>query len=600
MDSFCTNYIPLEGMDPQFVAEEYEQPFSGPVLENLASIAIEVDGTPAHTLAHEFGHIVDLFATPYFIDSGLGCTGAPDCAASCQLDTTEEAPPLRESVAQIFAIATTSTLYPVAASDNCDPLLTISLGGDGAPHNDTCRPNGELYSHFLELPCPPGIGTCDHDFATGQGEMGQPTGMCNKSDGYRLDSVHQAFWEIFHGESCAATAPYTCAPMSLPVGVSASDAFVPAFLYALRVDAKSFRQLIDAFATHVSCNLGADLYEEVNAVLCHHDLRACDAPPPVLCETCGNGVREGAEACDSDDFGGASCEGFGFGGGVLVCEASCMIDTSMCEAAETGIDVMGASDTGTDATGAGTTTGETTSGGDEGGGGGCQCGTGRRHAVHSIAAALGLLGLVGERRRRRRSGAGVGSLAVVLAGLVAQGCNDPAVSTGSSSSSGGGSSAMSDGGTSESTGGPALPEWALGIFSSESDKVGMSFMGNPYWWGNIEITATGTLFLDWYACSGQIERQEFRWTMADDGQSLSVQTMPPADVFTWGNGNQVSEVVVEPGDSCDAIVIRYHHVDPMVWGVSEQSRGEVCATVTGEDSCTFMFEWCDGAPPPCG
>jgi hypothetical protein len=599
MQSYCVNYIPLEEMLPGDVAAEYQQPLNGPALENLAYIAIEVQGTPTHVLAHEFGHVIDLFAAPNFVDSGLGCTGAPGCAPSCQLDTSEEAPTLKEAVAQIFAIAATSALYPLATSDNCDALFTISLGGDGAPHNDTCRPGGEPYSHFLEPPCPPGTGACDHDFGMGM-VMGQPTGLCSVSVGYRIDSLHQAFWEIFHGESCAATAPYTCTPMNLPVGMSASDAFLPAFLYALRVDAKSFRQLVDAFATHVSCNLGADVYEEVNAVLCHHDLRVCDAPPPVICEMCNNGVREGSESCDGDDFGGASCEGFGFSGGVLVCDASCMIDTSMCEAAHTGADVTGAT-AGPDATGMGTTGGDATGsdGGNSsgGGGGGCGCRAGSGRGAGFATTGLGLLGLFGARRPRRRNGAGVGVLAVALVSSLAQGCCDPAVSTDTSVE--GDSSTTNEGGSAESTGDPALPQWAIGIFSGQSDKVGMSFSGNLYWWSNVEFTAAGMLFFDLYSCSEHQERQEFHWTLDDDGRRLTVEATPPADVFTFGNGHQVSAVVVEPGETCDTIVVSYFHAEAMMWVPNELQRGNVCATTApGADSCTFTFEWCDGVAPP--
>ncbi len=600
MQSYCANYIPLEWMGPAGIADEYQQPFGGPILENLAYIAIETQGASANVLAHEFGHVIDLFAAPYVVDSGLGCTGAPGCALSCQLDTSEEAPTLKEAVAQVFAIAATSTLYPLATSGNCDALFTISLGGDGAPHNDTCRPGGQPYSHFLEFPCPPGTGLCDHDFGTGM-EMGQPTGLCSPSDGYRIDSLHQAFWEIFHGEICAAAPPYTCTPMSLPGGMSASEAFLPAFLYALRVDAKSFRQLVDAFATHVSCNLGADVYEEANAVLCHHDLRACDAPPPVLCETCGNGVREGSEVCDGDDFGAASCTGFGFTGGVLVCDPSCMIDTSMCQVTNTGPGVTGATSAGTTSAGmdgTGATDGDVTGGGNSGGGGdgGCGCSTGPRRGAGLAAAGLGLLGLVGSRRRRRRGGL-VGVLTLALAGFVGQGCGDPDVAT--ETSSAGESSASSGEGSTETIGEPELPAWARGSFSSESDKVGMSFTGIPYGWGNVEITATGSLFFDLYSCSELQERQEFRWMLDDDGRRLSLETTPVADVFTFGNGHQVTEVVVEPGASCDAIVVRYFHAEAMIWVTNDFERGNVCATTaSGVDSCTFTFEWCDGAAPP--
>jgi hypothetical protein len=52
-----------------------------------------------------------------------------------------------------------------------------------------------------------------------------------------------------------------------------------------------------------------------------------DEPPE-----CGNGVIEGPrEVCDGDDVGGATCEDFGFTGGVVRCGAGCMqLDTSGC------------------------------------------------------------------------------------------------------------------------------------------------------------------------------------------------------------------------------------------------------------------------------
>ncbi|MCX4241230.1 hypothetical protein [Paraliomyxa miuraensis] len=143
-----------------------------------------------------------------------------------------------------------------------------------------------------------------------------------------------------------------------------------------------------------------------------------------------------------------------------------------------------------------------------------------------------------------------------------------------------------------------LPEWALGIFSSEVDRVGMSFSDNPYWWGKIEIMASGTVLLDMYVCSGHQERQEFRWKLAGDGRSLAVRPEPPTDMFTFGNGTQVSEVIIEPGDTCDTVVVRYFTIEAMNWGVGEYQRGNVCARATAPDGCTFTFEWCDGTPPP--
>jgi len=48
-------------------------------------------------------------------------------------------------------------------------------------------------------------------------------------------------------------------------------------------------------------------------------------------EFCGDGARNGGgEACDTHDFGGASCASFGFAEGSLLCTEACEIDTSGC------------------------------------------------------------------------------------------------------------------------------------------------------------------------------------------------------------------------------------------------------------------------------
>ncbi|MCA9697254.1 MAG: lamin tail domain-containing protein, partial [Myxococcales bacterium] len=47
---------------------------------------------------------------------------------------------------------------------------------------------------------------------------------------------------------------------------------------------------------------------------------------------CGDGVRQGDEACDGSDLGGQSCQGLnpGFSGGTLACSDSCSFDDSGC------------------------------------------------------------------------------------------------------------------------------------------------------------------------------------------------------------------------------------------------------------------------------
>jgi len=49
------------------------------------------------------------------------------------------------------------------------------------------------------------------------------------------------------------------------------------------------------------------------------------------CQTCGNNIREGSEACDGTDLAGQTCISRGFTGGTLACSSNCMsFDTSGC------------------------------------------------------------------------------------------------------------------------------------------------------------------------------------------------------------------------------------------------------------------------------
>ena len=64
------------------------------------------------------------------------------------------------------------------------------------------------------------------------------------------------------------------------------------------------------------------------AVDCSFDESGCTSPP-----VCGDGVREGAEACDGNDLGGQTCTGLGYSGGALACAVDCSFDESGCSSA---------------------------------------------------------------------------------------------------------------------------------------------------------------------------------------------------------------------------------------------------------------------------
>jgi len=234
-----------------------------------------------------------------------------------------------------------------------------------------------------------------------------PTGVCQAGGGgggYNTYSIMQAFWQLLHGYSCDPLPPFDCETVEWPDGVAPDDAVVPAFLYALRLAPGTYQQLFDNMATYVACNYGGEVYTAFNDVVCEHGLRSCADPAPTACGTCGNGVREGGEQCDGQDWGVAACEDLGvFSGGTLQCYPSgdpdeCQLDLSMCipegldstadDGGPGGVDDGQADD---DSTGTGAS---------DGGGSGCECSSQRRGSDPPTLVVFLVLLSVTRRRRR--------------------------------------------------------------------------------------------------------------------------------------------------------------------------------------------------------
>ena len=52
---------------------------------------------------------------------------------------------------------------------------------------------------------------------------------------------------------------------------------------------------------------------------------------PMGCSYCGDGVRNGVEACEAGDLGGQSCTSVGYDAGLLKCTSDCALDDSGCK-----------------------------------------------------------------------------------------------------------------------------------------------------------------------------------------------------------------------------------------------------------------------------
>ena len=394
-------------------------------------------GNDVISSSHELGHVIDLFAGPGFT-SDIAPDCGPICASKCVEDTSDEAPPLGETIAQLSGMLLLQGSFDPVDFEYCDIVGLYSRNNVKAFDPGPCIPEQEDISSFqrpgacakadpyCDKPDEPGfrLECCDPALDAGcivlaptdcpaTGFQRQvPTGLCRTSPGYNTHSIMQAFWQLLNGQHCEPTHPFACQPYVWPGNVPPADAIVPAFLHALRLNPLSYEQLFDDMASHVACTYGDEAYAEVNAVLCAHAIRACDEPPPLDCETCGNGVREGEETCDGQDWAATSCSDFdGYVDGELSCDAAtCQLDLGQCLGADDGeLDTTAGTDprngpdpdvddAGDDAPAATDTEGASTGLGD-GGRDGCAC----RANLHSNPRAwlLLLLGCLAYPRRSR-------------------------------------------------------------------------------------------------------------------------------------------------------------------------------------------------------
>jgi hypothetical protein len=604
--AFCAGgEINLIGNDPGPLANEYEQPLGGVVVngeqvyEALSFVAFEKgSGVDAEVQTHEFGHVVDFFATSGLMNRGFGCQ---NCMPSCVVGTTNEVGSLMESWAQFASLWYFRELYAFGAMpSSCGILSAVSRGQNPSAHREECRPSGKQFPVFLrpdDPDCPqvPGEVTCDRP---GPEDADPDTGLCRTSYGYDVDSFFLPLWELLHAETCAADPPYVCTPLpelgKEPIG----DVVGRALLHALRVNTGTYQGFVDDMGVYISCNHGAQAFQEFNTVFCHHFLQSCGAPAPTP-PCCGNGSREATEECDGDDFDGATCADLGFDGGVLSCNDDCEIDDSQCTQTSptTG---TGETDT-TGPTGSGSSgadaASESLSGPGDGDGDGCACSTGEKRNIDMVWL-LGALPVVLGRRTRRRLAFAVPFVCPVLISACGSKHSGSDVTGDTEAATAGTNSTTMN--TTASTGNDQRPFRRFGVYHRENRMV--SYQNPPdkfLLWQILVIRDDGTLDQLTNTCTTLTGSLHYTWAPAGDGAIRVVpDEVSPAGTFLWG-ADQVVGVTLSEGDGCDDLIefIDYSDESGQMDYSARYVPGELCAQGT---DCDFTFVWCDGVgPDPC-
>lgn len=425
-------YGPASDQALAFPEVAHQPPGAAPGTEATGLILLpsaDEHGGHVETLAHEFGHMVDLFAGSGMTkDIAPQCGGADNpCAFECIEDTSDEAPALGETISQMFGFVFLKHSFETVDFEYCRIVGLFSRNNVNSFDPGPCMPEGEDISvlarpascakpaEYCDKPVEPGFSLecCDPavdadcnvhapvDCITGF-QRQVPTGLCHTSPGYNTHSVMQAFWQMLNGQRCEAIAPFTCQTFEWLPGVAPEDVIIPAFLYSLRLDPLSYEQLFDGMAAHLACVHGLAVYDQFNAIACAHGLRGCADPPPMTCETCPNGVREGGETCDGLDWMVASCSDWGdYVAGDLRCDAAtCQLDFDLCVEPGDALDsTAGGSHEGGSETTAGQDATETEGGATEASSGGCGC---RSEPPPRMGPwVIALLAIPWIRRRRR-------------------------------------------------------------------------------------------------------------------------------------------------------------------------------------------------------
>jgi hypothetical protein len=221
-------------------------PVEHPYISNLfSSVAISLCSQDEAVLFHEMGHYYDMHSTFNVLGTGL-------ISNTCQAGTTDEARPLRETVADLTALYFDKKLYaglPFDLSTTPTPCVFTSVGqGTSHIHGGACT--SSVGSFLIDRPAPSNIKAC------------------TPNQGYKILSLQQATWEYLSGRNCATTAPFLCA-----VSPANPDSFMEALLLAEGVsNVQSYEQFFEMMYLALWANEGiatADLFREIFS---HHDV----------------------------------------------------------------------------------------------------------------------------------------------------------------------------------------------------------------------------------------------------------------------------------------------------------------------------------------
>jgi len=225
----------------------------------------------------------------------------------------------------------------------CTDLCTSNVCGDGyVGPGEACDDGNQSNADLCTTDCGPttcGDGVVQNREQCDEGEKNSETGACLPScqvascgDGFIQQGVETCDGADIAGESCATQGfdegVLVCAANCMGYDTNSC--------YACGNDVLEEAENCDGsvYAGNVTCSDFAPggTTPSGGSLACTNNCTDIDSSG---CFFCGDGVREGAEACDGDQFGNNDCSDFTPGGttpsgGALACSDACTIDDSGC------------------------------------------------------------------------------------------------------------------------------------------------------------------------------------------------------------------------------------------------------------------------------